>query len=1725
MKTKQSIWKKKLVKTTTFATALVVAFTMLFGSAAAVGYLPSQNEVTIQPVAGNIAPHNSVPLTTDSDETPYVSSPYRDTNSPSGPLAIWDIQAKFDLSVASGANGNAGAEFDGTYLYTGRWASNLFHKYTKEGALVSQFSITGVSAIRDLAFDGTYMYGGAASTTIYKMDFNTQTLVSSWTTTVAVRAIEYDPVADGFWVADFTSAISLVSRTGAIIRTIAKPTVFAGMYGFAYDDVSAGGPYLWIFDQTTGATNTIYQMNIATGLLTGVTHNVEPDVNNAGIAGGLFATTDFVPGKFSVGGCSQGVPDYMIVYEVATTVTLDHDVGMVSIDAPVTGTATQATVTPKATVKNSGANTETFPVTLKIVEETAIYTTMYTEGFEGWVPRGSVVFPPAGWTRLNTNGGNQWLAGTGTSYPPYRGFYCAYVNADTTPNNDSLISPSIAIPAVSPPAFTFYYRGMWSFAPETFQVYYNDGITNTLLDTITTYKTSYQLYSKDMTAFAGTTGKFEVRYISNDWYRLYVDAFTFPDGTKQGFEASGGYFAGTPNWESIPIAGTSTSNYWQGGTSASSVYPDHNPHAGTYMAWYNCYMIPSGCIARLVMSNPVDLSSYAADLLHFKFWIHQSSTYNYQDKVALKMSLDNGATWKTLGEWRQYDVAAPVAGQWYQKVVSLLGYETATSALFAFDVTCANWGDITIDDITIDSVQMNVLYTDTKTVTGLAPNTQAQVTFAVWTLPGWGNPLYENTAVKFNLKATTGLVGDEKSSNDVMLASPIITYPFLHDVGISAINSPGTSGVAQPSYPVSYTMKNYGATAEHWFYNMITVDNFPGGDFFARDFSDSVSAPEWWGPNGWIEEQVLNPSANNNFLVVTSGTLPTCSPHSSPSMAEYNSYSAYPYPASSRLSTPIMNLSGLGEVRGKFWMYHDTGYATNQENIQWQYSLNDGASWIDVPGAKFMRSVTLMGVTAAGWYEWKIDLSAITNLPSVRIGLLATGYYGNNMFFDDLRIIQLSTSTNLINEAFTYYSTAGYTFGPGWTKTQTNAQTWKIAGTTAATFYATCTEVGATGVQNEKLTSPTIDCTGQSTPVLKFYRYFYLYTTPDSTVTIQGSIDGGLNYNYPIAFWNTAQTPGAVVSYSCPWAANQANVTVQFWFQSTSDSYAYDYVNIDDILFTDVTEVEEFNFTAGVDHWIQPGESVDFTPGTWIPLHFATGLSGTVKYQISATTLLGTDTNLINNNMVKTFTLTYNHDLAVTEITEPSAPARPEYIIKYYSSYPPVNAVGLNSAATWESAMRCTPTLLSPYDGYNLIAVKFYFYMTDTISGSVKIYDGGTTSAPGALLGQKSFTVTGAGMKRVDLDAPVYVDASADMWVSVEWIQTVGTSYWPAGVDAGPAVAGCGIWAYLNSAWQDLNAAYGMNYNWCLEAIVTEGGPHAEFYLGPGTYPVEGTIKNLGTFTETGTAKATVYDVMHGSAIVYQSYYPIASIGVGAEVSAAFADWTVTAAGLYNLSIEMPLANDDKTSNNYMELGIGIDDTAPVSTHTVSPATPNGQNSWYVSDVTITLQATDDLVGVKVIKYQIDGGSWLDYTGPIVISTDSASHVVKYYAIDKVGNEESPAHEIPAFKMDKTAPTITLAGDHSSKTEWVFTATVADPMSGVTKVEFYVADVLLSTVMAPGPYTFTYTGKDTPCQAIVYDNAGNSAVSAEVESFTTNEVTTQSHSSSAVVLKGLIKGL
>lgn len=195
------------------------------------------------------------------------------------------------------ATGEAGCETDGEFIYT--VLPDGFVKYDIYGNLIEQFSIPGVSNIKDLAFDGEFFYGAAADPTIFVMDFNTHTLVTSFTAPADIRAIAYNDDNNTFYGNNWGSDIINFDASGNNLGSF-TPSVSA-IYGLAYDKWSIQGVNtLWAYDQ---GENKAFQFALPEGTPTGF---VEGPDYATGLAGGLFTHPGlYEEGEVTLGGNAQ----------------------------------------------------------------------------------------------------------------------------------------------------------------------------------------------------------------------------------------------------------------------------------------------------------------------------------------------------------------------------------------------------------------------------------------------------------------------------------------------------------------------------------------------------------------------------------------------------------------------------------------------------------------------------------------------------------------------------------------------------------------------------------------------------------------------------------------------------------------------------------------------------------------------------------------------------------------------------------------------------------------------------------------------------------------------------------------------------------------------------------------------------------------------------------------------------------------------------------------------------------------------------------------------------------------------------------------------------------------------------------------------------------------------------------------------------------------------------
>jgi uncharacterized lipoprotein YddW (UPF0748 family) len=145
---------------------------------------------------------------------------------------------------------------------------------------------------------------------------------------------------------------------------------------------------------------------------------------------------------------------------------------------------------------------------------------------------------------------------------------------------------------------------------------------------------------------------------------------------------------------------------------------------------------------------------------------------------------------------------------------------------------------------------------------------------------------------------------------------------------------------------------------------------------------------------------------------------------------------------------------------------------------------------------------------------------------------------------------------------------------------------------------------------------------------------------------------------------------------------------------------------------------------------------------------------------------------------------------------------------------------------------------------------------------------------------------------------------------------------------------------------------------------------------------------------------------------------------------------------------------------------------APETGVTVSPATPNGQNGWYITKPTVTLNASDNCSGVATIEYSTDGGqTWQPYSGSFAINSEGITTLL-YRSTDRAGNTETP--KSITLKIDTSAPVLSLSATPS--VIWPadnrivnvrIDGTGTDSVSGLQNVSYVITDEYGTTLNIP----------------------------------------------------------
>ena len=307
-----------------------------------VGLTPAHHDVRL--TSPRIVASASSVVAADMTTESTLSQTLTLTNEGSGP-AVWSLDRqlpmgkgqtdhRFELGPVFSLSGDLQTSivFTGTHYYTSSWYFlGKFYKYDRDGRFLEEFSIPGMYyKCYDFAYDGQYVYASDYSNRIFQLDMDERRIVRvidiPELPKLEITHLAYDPDRDGFWCGTFNTLV-LVSRDG---EQMAKEMTWEfDAYGSAYDNVTPGGPYLWVSDMAM-PDNVIIdkimlrQYSLNERRYTGVSHIVNdmPGYRNGSATNGqnqvcgVTVTEKLAPGCLMLVGVLQQSPSLVYSYKL-----------------------------------------------------------------------------------------------------------------------------------------------------------------------------------------------------------------------------------------------------------------------------------------------------------------------------------------------------------------------------------------------------------------------------------------------------------------------------------------------------------------------------------------------------------------------------------------------------------------------------------------------------------------------------------------------------------------------------------------------------------------------------------------------------------------------------------------------------------------------------------------------------------------------------------------------------------------------------------------------------------------------------------------------------------------------------------------------------------------------------------------------------------------------------------------------------------------------------------------------------------------------------------------------------------------------------------------------------------------------------------------------------------------------------------------------------------------
>jgi hypothetical protein len=1715
MKAKHSVWKSKLAKTM-FLTTVVLVAALFMGSAAS---------AALKAVG------------TGEKKTQDNSNICSILGLPAGTLNVPNVQPTLSAQKTTGRAPISASVGKQTATLGGRGMFYAYDLYTYNTCTFDQDAV-----VNNLAYAGIYFFSGGDcdpdgnwyavgySGGLYSIDKDTgaYTYIAY---TVPLNSLVYDSTS-GIWYCsgydtsyiDSLFTIDITTGTTTFIGHFSSTTnimisLMCDTYGnmYSYDVLFGGTSHIYSIDKSTGyatqgpdmghdfcyaqegkfdrnyGDNTLYLAAYDYGQ--GQSYLATCDVETGTVTMlNLFSPMDEID--------ALAIPYILTVY--------DNDVGVKKIIAPVSGDA--GIVSPQVTVKNFGNNEEFFPTEVTISKK--VYSTYLTQDFEG-------SFPPAGWT-VQTIIGGDWHRNDFWSTPRPNGAgtgYCADadVNMEGSPPMITLLtSPSMDLSAapgaiLNVDSFEYVY-------------YYDILLIDVSIDGGTSWNNIYKVGSmyeygtlhhieKDMSAYAGNSDvRLRFGYIAEQ-----ADMYWQIDNVM----------VRSYNWNT---------EYDQ------VVYTDLMSMQSTnltFPAWTPADMgvsenvnIEYKCDAQTMLSGDQQTQN---DMKEKLFTLH----YGYFHNVAIT---DIPSPVSGLAQTEPVSVTLANHGQNAEtvKVGVTIGKIANPTVIYSEDFSTVTPPGLPTGWGTDSSANWYTTYSNNAG--GVAPELEFNY-YPVFTGTSrcYTGPIDTSAypALQLSFKqyvnhfATPYTLMVQTSTNGVDWNTV-----YTQDGGPygPATTTVGLTG-GSPTLQVAFVFSGYSYNINYWFIDDVQIQSLPMVEEYNQSVMTSinpgevqtVNLPDWTPadlPLGSIDYVVTATATLNGVNVIGTYGFEDWVPEIPPTPPTPPTFPPEGWAA--------YDVDGGGSSWGNWEWYDSAYYAHSGEGSAmcwYDYMVMPNDDWLATNGI-----VVAPGGSFSFWYRGYFDGS----YDSFEVYLSTTG--NTVADFQSGTMIYSNVNPSPIYSQFTYDASAyaGQTVWfairyTGFYAYALNVDDMVLPDGTTQGFEPTPGSPGVPGYFPDWTSYQIVGTDTYNQWVGSSYSSYPPYMSPHSGTYmawynsyLAGTNDQArLQSDDPtdLSALGYDQYQGSLWMYhDFGYSGNADNVQVQ----------VYD-VNNPGMGWQNVGGA--INRYDGVNNgWVQ--HFFDLTPWKDTSVNFgflATSQFGNAM-AIDDIALAGLgalpDGYPADNILSKMITLSFEHDVGIDSILAPAKEQAKDLIwdngphiasalsSQFAASYP------FNSQVADDFQFDKTMDVQQvAFDGafwngasVNPIDLNVIFYADD---GSGNQPTGAGMDDPTSTALQVELHTGVMGTDNGDgtfnynivLNAPFVANAGVKYWYVSQWVGdfppqwgTCPSSTQQLHVcDQGFPVLGTPYWtpmtAYGDVAFQLMGAEH-------------HGG--GGLYV-PGTYSLKAIVKNFGvTFTESNIpVEAKITHTDNNTVIYDQTGVFAGPIGPGASGTITFPEFTLanyTAwEGKYKIEVWTSMPGDDHPSNDKKSITIEMaipDVLPPITTQTMTGTM--GLNGWYVSNVVITLTATDPFPpmkydpkppsGVNYTMYKLHtGDTYTVYTAPVTVSTDG-QYQLYYYSVDKAGNVEV-ANGPVNFKVDKTAPvfnSFNATAENAQKTKWLIVADLSDPASGVNHVEFYVDDQLVGTVNAT-PWEFHYQGKGKMAQAIAYDNAGNSAMSLQIQ--------------------------